>query len=260
MLPYEHAVTFNSNGVDSNRISTGAKDDMDFATVQEIAPIARRMGVETFILDDGWQARSGDWQPDSPQYPEPRWDGTAESKFKPRFPDAHFGAVRRGDRADEARPVDEPDVLQPVVGDVRAASGVGVPPGRRRAAGVERGGPGQRLERGGARSVGTGRAAARREPHPARRSSAGECATSSSTSWCGSTASVGRTACATCTSSTTRSWRCSTGCARITRRSCSRSTRRTTTGCSRSSRSRAGRRGSRTAGRTCRGCCTTCGT
>ena len=69
MLPYEHGVTFNSNGVDSNRISTGAKDDMDFATVQEIAPIARRMGVETFILDDGWQARSGDWQPDSPQYP-----------------------------------------------------------------------------------------------------------------------------------------------------------------------------------------------
>ena len=69
LLPYEHAVTFNSNGVDSNRISTGAKDDMDFATVQDIAPIARRMGVDTFILDDGWQARSGDWQPDSPQYP-----------------------------------------------------------------------------------------------------------------------------------------------------------------------------------------------
>ena len=94
LLPYDRAVTFNSNGVDSNRISTGAKDDMDYATVQQIAPIARRLGVETFILDDGWQARSGDWQPDSPLYPEPRWDGTEGSKFRPRFPDAEFQAVR----------------------------------------------------------------------------------------------------------------------------------------------------------------------
>jgi hypothetical protein len=94
LLPYEHSVTFNSNGVDQNRISTGAKDDMDYATVLEIAPIARRMGVETFILDDGWQARSGDWQPDSPQFPEPRWDGAPDSKFRPRFPDPSFRAVR----------------------------------------------------------------------------------------------------------------------------------------------------------------------
>jgi hypothetical protein len=94
MAPYPHAVTFNSNGTDSNRISTGAKDDMDFETVKEVAAVARRMGVETFILDDGWQARSGDWQPDSPQYPEPRWDGSATSKFKPRFPDPTFTAVR----------------------------------------------------------------------------------------------------------------------------------------------------------------------
>ena len=94
LLPYDHDVTFNSNGVDQNRISTGAKDDMDFATVQEVAPVARRMGVDTFILDDGWQARSGDWQPDSPEYPEPRWDGTGDSKFRPRFPDATFDAVR----------------------------------------------------------------------------------------------------------------------------------------------------------------------
>jgi Melibiase len=94
LIPYEHAVTFNSNGVDSNQISTGAKDDMDYATVKQIAPIARRLGVETFILDDGWQARSGDWQPDSLAYPEPRWDGTSTSKFRPRFPDADFQAVR----------------------------------------------------------------------------------------------------------------------------------------------------------------------
>lgn len=94
LAPYDHAVTFNSNGIDQDRISTGAKDDMDIATVREVAPIARRLGVETFILDDGWQARSGDWQPDSPQYPEPRWDGTPGSKFAPRFPDSEFQAVR----------------------------------------------------------------------------------------------------------------------------------------------------------------------
>ena len=94
LAPYDHAVTFNSNGIDENRISTGAKDDMDMETVREVAAIARRLGVETFILDDGWQARSGDWQPDSPQYPEPRWDGVPGSKFAPRFPDSEFRAVR----------------------------------------------------------------------------------------------------------------------------------------------------------------------
>jgi hypothetical protein len=85
--PYRHDVVFNSNGVDDNEISTGAKDDMDLATVQEVAEVARALGVETFVLDDGWQARSGDWQPDSSQYPEPR--GTP-----PRFPDPRFEAVR----------------------------------------------------------------------------------------------------------------------------------------------------------------------
>ena len=92
---YEKGITFNSNGTDSNRISTGAKDDMDLRTVEEVAPIARQLGVETFILDDGWQARSGDWQPDSPEFPEPRWDGSPDSKFAPRFPDPRFSAVRR---------------------------------------------------------------------------------------------------------------------------------------------------------------------
>jgi Melibiase len=80
-------VVFNSNDTDSNRISTGAKDDMDIATVRDTAPVARRLGIETFVLDDGWQARSGDWEPDSPEFPEPR--GTP-----PRFPDARFEAVR----------------------------------------------------------------------------------------------------------------------------------------------------------------------
>ena len=94
LVPYAHDITFNSNGTDSNAISTGAKDDMDYATVLKTAPAARALGIDTFILDDGWQAISGDWQPDSPQYPEPRWNGSPTSKFKPRFPDATFAAVR----------------------------------------------------------------------------------------------------------------------------------------------------------------------
>jgi Melibiase len=91
--PYARDVTFNSNGTDANVISTGAKDDMNIATVREVAPIARAMGVETFILDDGWQAISGDWYPDSPEHPEPR-SSDDPVKFAPRFPDARFEAVR----------------------------------------------------------------------------------------------------------------------------------------------------------------------
>src|SRR4051794_5445683 len=89
LAPYRHEVVFNSDGTDDNKISTGAKDDMDYATVQQVAPLARRLGADVFVLDDGWQAASGDWQPDSPQYPEPR------GEFPPRFPDATFTAVRQ---------------------------------------------------------------------------------------------------------------------------------------------------------------------
>ena len=95
LTPYDHAVTFNSNGTDDNVISTGAKDDMNFETIQAVLPKARRLGIETFILDDGWQAISGDWFPDCPDHPEPRWDGDPNSQFRPRFPDCTFDAVRQ---------------------------------------------------------------------------------------------------------------------------------------------------------------------
>ena len=94
LTPYDHAITFNSNGTDDNVISTGAKDDMNFETIQAVLPKARRLGIETFILDDGWMAISGDWFPDCPDHPEPRWDGNPTSKFRPRFPDCDFTAVR----------------------------------------------------------------------------------------------------------------------------------------------------------------------
>jgi hypothetical protein len=85
---WAHDVVFNSNNVDAGRISTGAKDDMDLAEVQKQAAVAKELGVDTFVLDDGWQAASGDWCPDSPQCPEPR------GLYPARFPDATFTAVR----------------------------------------------------------------------------------------------------------------------------------------------------------------------
>ena len=90
MPAWPRAVTFNTNVVDRNKISTGAKDDVNLAELTRQASIARRLGVETFILDDGWQARSGDWCVDSPACPEPRAD-----RLGTRFPDEKFIAVRK---------------------------------------------------------------------------------------------------------------------------------------------------------------------
>lgn len=84
---WERGVVWNSDSVDHNRISTGAKDDMDLAEVRRQAAVAKQLGVDVFVLDDGWQARSGDWCPDSPQCPTP----TGSSA---RFPDDRFAAVR----------------------------------------------------------------------------------------------------------------------------------------------------------------------
>ena len=85
---WQRGITWNSDSVDSNQISTGAKDDMNLAEVRRQAEVAKRLGVDVFILDDGWQARSGDWCPDSPTCPEPR------TTWGPRFPDDSFAAVR----------------------------------------------------------------------------------------------------------------------------------------------------------------------
>ena len=64
---------------------------MDFAETVRQAEIAQRIGIETFVLDDGWQAASGDWCPDSPDCPEPR---KATTGYPDRFPDSEFSAVR----------------------------------------------------------------------------------------------------------------------------------------------------------------------
>ncbi|MFP5224889.1 MAG: alpha-galactosidase [Actinomycetota bacterium] len=106
---YQRRVVFNTNNVDSNRISTGAKDDVDFATFVELARAAREAGVDTFVLDDGWQAISGDWCPDSPECPEPRRDRDPV-RFGPRFPDAEFRAVREFLADDPSTPTDDADM------------------------------------------------------------------------------------------------------------------------------------------------------
>lgn len=101
MAPYRREVTFNSNGVDGNVISTGAKDDLDFATFLVELDIAKQIGIETFVFDDGWQGRSGDWCPDSevddPACQDPR-RGT-DAGYPARFPDAGFVAVQEQLRA-----------------------------------------------------------------------------------------------------------------------------------------------------------------
>ena len=98
--PYDKEVTFNSNGTDANVRSDGAKDDMVEEVIEQVAPKAHALGIETFILDDGWQARSGDWVPDCGTEPggsdnDPRWDGTpATAKFGPRYTDCTFDRVK----------------------------------------------------------------------------------------------------------------------------------------------------------------------
>ena len=86
--PYAPDVTFNSNGTEGYGFSTGAKDDMVYDIIQQTAPKARALGVDTFILDDGWQDNSGDWIPDCPGNQDYRM------LYPPRFPDCDFSAVR----------------------------------------------------------------------------------------------------------------------------------------------------------------------
>jgi hypothetical protein len=94
--PYRREITFNSNGVDRDRISSGAKDDLDYNEFLRQLAVAGQIGIETFIFDDGWQARSGDWCPDSvssdPACADPRRG--SDPKFVARFPDPSFQAVQ----------------------------------------------------------------------------------------------------------------------------------------------------------------------
>jgi hypothetical protein len=95
--PYRKDVVFNSNNIEdnivNNNISTGAKDNLNFERFLPLADAARELGIDTFVFDDGWQAISGDWCPDSDACPEPR-RASDPVKFRARFPDDTFAAVR----------------------------------------------------------------------------------------------------------------------------------------------------------------------
>lgn len=97
LQPYKKAVTFNSNNIEDNivdnNISTGAKDNLNYDRFVPLADAARDLGIDTFILDDGWQAASGDWCPDSDACPEPR-RARDPVKFRARYNDATFQQVR----------------------------------------------------------------------------------------------------------------------------------------------------------------------
>ena len=70
---YPHAVTFNTNTIDDDRlpynVPGGAKDDVDKQEFLRQLLVAEKLGIETFILDDGWQRNSGDWEPDLRRFP-----------------------------------------------------------------------------------------------------------------------------------------------------------------------------------------------
>ncbi len=70
---YPRAITFNTNNIDGDRLPYntpgGAKDSVDKAEYLRQVAVAEQLGIETFILDDGWQLNSGDWEPDPRRFP-----------------------------------------------------------------------------------------------------------------------------------------------------------------------------------------------
>ena len=147
---------------------------MDFATVQQVAPIARRLGVDTFVLDDGWQAALGRLAARLAAAPGAALGRHADSKFR-RASRTRSSRRARGDRADEARPVDEPDGLQPGVGrPTRQHPEWACAPIGDGLAALQRGRPRRAARtRPGIGAWGAGRAPARRERASARRSRTG---------------------------------------------------------------------------------------
>ncbi|MGH2829137.1 MAG: alpha-galactosidase, partial [Actinomycetota bacterium] len=65
---YPNTVNFNTDRVHTPGVDVGARDGVNRAVFDALLPIARSMGVETFILDDGWQKYNGDWAPDVQRY------------------------------------------------------------------------------------------------------------------------------------------------------------------------------------------------
>ena len=152
--PYEHAVAFNSNGIDTTGSRPAPRTTWISRRSSKLAPIARRWASRPSSSTTAGRRARAIGSPTRPSTRSPAGTGAptrvsglaSRTTAVPRRP--------RRDRADEARALDEPDLLQPGVGDLRTAPRMGVPADRRRARGAKRGRPRQRLERGRAGPVG----------------------------------------------------------------------------------------------------------
>jgi len=68
---YPRTINFNTDRVRGGPFEIGARDGVGFPQFQDLWPVAKSLGVETFVLDDGWQLYNGDWTaPDAARYPD----------------------------------------------------------------------------------------------------------------------------------------------------------------------------------------------
>jgi hypothetical protein len=84
---YQDSINFNTDKVHTPGIDVGARDGVNFAVFKnDLLPVAKAMGVERFVFDDGWQPFNGDWFPDPARYPP--------DPSEPANPLSGFNAVR----------------------------------------------------------------------------------------------------------------------------------------------------------------------
>lgn len=66
---YPRTINFNTDRVRGGPFEVGVRDGVDIQRFHRLWPVAKALGVETFVLDDGWQKYNGDWRPDPERYP-----------------------------------------------------------------------------------------------------------------------------------------------------------------------------------------------
>lgn len=67
---YPRTINFNTDRVRGGPFEVGVRDGVDIQRFHQLWPVAKALGVETFVLDDGWQKYNGDWRPDPERYPD----------------------------------------------------------------------------------------------------------------------------------------------------------------------------------------------
>ena len=197
-------------------ISTGAKDDMDHDTVVAVAAVARRPRRRDVHPRRRVAGAVGRLAARLAAVPGAALGRDATSKFKPRFRDATFAAVREAIAPMRLGLWMTPMFFNPSAATFKAHPEWACQPIATALVALNLAQPDSGSNEAGLGAVESGRARARRDADPRRRSSSGTSSTSSSTSSRGSIAC--RAGCTTCTTCTTRSSRCSTACRPTTRR------------------------------------------